>query len=312
MTVSVLAKTKDIERAEWLELRRQGIGGSDAPIVLGLSRYKSPVGLWLEKTGQIVPEEVGEYAYWGQRLEDIVAGEFTLRTGLKVKRKNAILTHSEYPFMIANIDRMIVGERAGLECKTTSAYRKDDWEGDNVPDAYYVQCQHYMAVTGYKTWYIACLIGGNTFVHKVVVRDDAFIERMIEVQKQFWDHVVNGTMPAVDGSDACADALKSLYPESNGKMVALPAIAESFITQYESAKQDEDAAKLRKQEAQHSLEELLGDNEIGQINGRAVNWKSRKAPERFDSKTFKVDFPDLHAKYAKVGEPSRWFSIKEM
>jgi len=311
MTVAVLAKINDKEqRTEWLELRRQGIGGSDAPIVLGLSRYKSPVGLWLEKTGQIVPEEAGEAAYWGQKLEDIVAKEFMLRTGMRVRQDNKMRNNTEHPFMIANLDRLIIGKHEGLECKTASAYRKDGWTDDNIPDAYYVQCQHYMAVTGYKTWHIACLIGGNTFVHKAVARDEEFIAKLIEVEREFWDHVVNGTMPAVDGSDACADTLKSLYPESNGKVVALSALAESYINQYESAKRDEDVAQERKQAAQHSLQEMLGENEIGQINGRTVTWKSTKAPERFDGETFKKEFPDLYAKFAKVGKAPRRFSIK--
>jgi len=310
MTVAVVAKTKGTEREEWLELRRRGIGGSDAPIVLGLSRYKSPVGLWLEKTGQIIQEEAGEYAYWGQQLEDIVAREFMLRTGMRVRQDNKMRSSIEHSFMIANLDRIIVGKHEGLECKTTSAYRKDDWEDDNIPDAYYVQCQHYMAVTGYKTWHIACLIGGNTFVHKAIARDDEFITRLIEVEREFWEHVVNNTMPAIDGSDACNDALKSLYPASNGKVVALPALAESYINQYESAKRDEDAVIKRKKAAQQLLEEMLGENEIGQINGRIVSWKTIKAAERIDSKTLKADLPDLYAKYVKSGEATRRFSLK--
>ena len=105
-------------------------------------------------------------AYFGNVLEEVVAQEFAKRTGLKVQRRNAILQHPAYPWMLANVDRLIVGERIGLECKTASEYLKKEWEGEEIPVTYLLQCQHYMAVTGYEAWWIAVLIGGNKFVYK--------------------------------------------------------------------------------------------------------------------------------------------------
>ena len=212
--------------------------------------------------------------------------------------------------MLANVDRLIVGCKIGLECKTTSAYNKAEWEDDNIPDAYYIQCQHYMAVTGYKSWYIAVLIGGNKFRYKEIKRDDELIAKLIELEAAFWQHVVNGTMPSTDGSDACGNALLTLYPDSNGEEVLLPDTAEILIREYESANSEEKAAIERKKAAQAALELMLGVNERGRIGNRIVNWKSVKAAERFDTKLFKVDYPDLAAQYTKLGEPSRRFSIK--
>src|SRR5690606_30783967 len=127
--------------------------------------------------------------------------EFSLRTGLKVRRRNAILQHQQYEWMIANIDREVVGVREGLECKTTSAFNAGEWKNDEIPAPYIVQCQHYMAVTGYSAWWIAVLIGGNKFVYKRIERDDELIEQLIELEKDFWEnHVMKNVPPEMDGS----------------------------------------------------------------------------------------------------------------
>src|SRR5699024_1428625 len=131
-----------------------------------------------------------EAIHWGNILEDVVADEFARVTGKRVRKRNQTFVHSKYKFMIANIDRDVVGERALLECKTTSAYNADQWEGDNIPPSYMCQIQHYMAVLDYEKAYIAVLIGGQKFVWKEVQRDDEFIELMIEQEKHFWNEHV--------------------------------------------------------------------------------------------------------------------------
>ena len=168
------------DRKAWEKLRNIGIGGSDAAIIAGLNRWKSPFKLWQEKTGQVEPEDLSdnEYVYWGTVLEQAVADRFTELTGLKVK-KCGTLQSLDYPFMIANVDRLVVGENAGLECKTANGFKAKEWEGDNVPDGYYLQCQHYMAVTNCEKWYIACLIGGNHFVWKEIPRNEEDITALI-------------------------------------------------------------------------------------------------------------------------------------
>ena len=165
MQAKVLANTLHMDRKAWLEARKQGLGGSDVATIAGLSKWKSQVQVFLEKTQAIEQEDVQSEAYFGNVLEEVVAQEFAKRTGLKVQRRNAILQHPAYPWMLANVDRLIVGERIGLECKTASEYLKK-WEGEEIPVTYLLQCQHYMAVTGYEAWWIAVLIGGNKFVYK--------------------------------------------------------------------------------------------------------------------------------------------------
>lgn len=306
MNGQVLAKTLDMDRDKWLELRRQGIGGSDAAAVAGLNPWKSPVEVWLEKTGQITEQPDNEKMYWGRVLEDIIAQEFSRRTGLKVWRRNAILQHPEYPFMIANIDRRIVGKEEGLECKTASEYVKDQWKDDNVPDMYIIQCQHYMAVTGAKAWWIAVLIGGNCFKYTKIERDEEIIEYLIKIESDFWRLVEENTPPEPDGSEASTQLLARLYPEAEPESrIRLPLEAKDLIRQYEAAKLDEQEARTRKEEAANKLKAMLKDKEVGLIGDREVRWKSIIST-RFDTKRFKKDHPDLYKQYVKESEYRRF------
>lgn len=310
MAMVISASTRDMTREQWLEERRKGIGGSDAAAIAGLSRYRSPIQVYMDKHGLIEPPEENEAMYWGTRLEDIVAEEFSLRTGLKIRRRNAILRHPKYPWMLANVDRLIVGKDEGLECKTTSAYKASEWDGDEIPWEYAIQCHHYMAVTGYSAWWIAVLIGGNKFVYKRIERDEEIIRNLIKIESDFWNnHVLKQIPPDPDGSEASSEFLKKLYPESNGKTIQLPPDdVESLIEQYERAKEEERAASERKSEAENKIKALLGDYEVGVWKDRKIIWKTRRS-NRFDTKQFQKDHPDLYEQYL-YESASRYFSIK--
>jgi putative phage-type endonuclease len=306
-----LASTKDISREMWLKLRTKGIGGSDAAAIAGLSKWKSPVQVWLEKTGQAPLEEAqSEAAYWGTKQEALVAEEFSLRTGLKVRRCNQILQHPDYPFMIANVDRLIVGQKAGLECKTASEYLKSEWEGEEVPAPYLLQCQHYMAVTGYDAWWIAVLIGGNKFVYKKIERDDELIQQIIQIESDFWNnHVVPQVPPMMDGSEASTNLLKSMYPTGEPESeTELPLEADDLIVQLEEAKQQAKAAEERVTELENRLKAMLGEFETGIASRHIVTWKTVTS-NRIDSKALATDHPDIYQKYLKPSV-SRRFSVK--
>jgi putative phage-type endonuclease len=185
MSAIVVASTADMPRDRWLEWRRKGIGGSDVGVVCGVSRYKSPVELFMEKTGQLPLENASESAYWGQQLESLVKTEFTKRTGIEVFSVSKILRSKDYPYMLANLDGVCKHPTLGtcvFECKTSSAFRAAEWE-ESVPQEYLLQCQHYLSVTGYAGAYIAVLIGGNTFKHTFIERDEELISMLIK-----WEH----------------------------------------------------------------------------------------------------------------------------
>ncbi len=307
----ILASTQNMPYEEWLEYRKKGIGGSDASVVCGINKYKSPVELWMEKTNQLPYQEAGEAAYWGTQLEALVRNEFTKRTGIAVNTVSQILQHENYPFMLANLDGTCQHHDYGdciFEAKTASAYKTGEWE-DKIPDEYLLQIQHYMAVTGYRGAYIAVLIGGNTFKWKFIERDEEIISMLITLESDFWGHVQNGLPPALDGSSASEKILAERFPESIPKSkIELPEDAEKLIAEYNSACEKLEEISERKNKAENLLKEMLGENEIGTSGNNIITWKS-VSQERFDSKTFKAEHSVLYKKYANKISYRR-FSIK--
>ena len=311
MPAKILVSTENMPYADWLEYRKQGIGGSDASVVCGISRYKSPVELWMEKTNQLPPQEAGEAAYWGTQLEPFVRAEFTKRTGIEVSHKSELLQSEEYPFMLANLDGTCEVSDVGtciFEAKTASAYKAGEWE-DTIPDEYQLQIQHYMAVTGYAGAYIAVLIGGNTFKWRFVERDEELISMLIELESAFWNHVQDCTPPPLDGSDAAAKFLSERFPMSKPTShISLPDTAADVLAQFDEACAELEAVTERKQKAENLLKEMLGDNEVGTTAGRVITWKS-VAQERLDSKTLKAEHAALCKKYTNKTSYRR-FTIK--
>ena len=302
--------SKNATREEWLKVRKLGLGGSDMAAVLGLSPWRSPIDVWLDKTSDTVEKKESEPMYWGNVLEEVVAQEFAKRSGYKVRNNNFTLQSEEYPYLLANIDREIVGLDAGLECKTANAFKANEWDGDNVPDAYYIQCQHYMAVTGKSSWWIACLVGGNIFHYKEIKRNEEVIAAIIDTGAAFWELVESKTMPAPDDTKQCENALKKLYQKSNGQSVELPANYGNMILDYLEIKNQLSELEAKKRGIENVMKDFLKDNERATYGEHFVSWKSTKPRETFDAKAFKADYPELHKKYIKVGEPSRRMDIK--
>jgi putative phage-type endonuclease len=311
----VLVSTAEMTRQEWLETRTKGIGGSDASIVLGLNKWKTPFELWLEKTGQVVPvESQNEAAYFGTLLEDLVAKEFEIRSGKKVRKRNAMFYHPDYPFITANVDRLIVGEKAILECKTTSSYNAKEWEDEEIPANYIVQLQHYLGVLGpeYKKAYIAVLIGGQRFVWKEVDRDDELIDMIFQSEQTFWEHHVEKKIPPkLDGSTAAEEFLKERYAESNPeKTIDLKYEYKEKIDELLSLKDTIKELKTREKELENEIKNELKDAETGFVKNYQINWKP-VTQKRVDSKKLKSLFPDVYEKVIK--ETSyRKFNIKEL
>lgn len=312
MSATVLTSTENMPYADWLEYRKRGIGGADASVVCGISRYKSPVELWMEKTNQISCQEAGEAAYWGTQLEAMVRTEFSKRTGVEVRRVLQLLQSTEHPFMLANLDGVCEHPDLGacvFEAKTASAYKAGEWD-DAIPDEYMLQIQHYMAVTGYQGAYIAVLIGGNTFRWRFVARDEGLIASLIELEADFWNHVKDGTPPPLDGSNAAVRFLSEQFPNSTPQsQIILPDTAAELLRQYEDAcEQLEDIAQ-QKQQAENLLKQMMGENEIGKLENHIVTWKSI-AQERLDSKTLKAEHPALYRKYTNRTSYRR-FSVRK-
>lgn len=309
-----VVNTADMSTLDWLKYRQKlGIGGSEMAAILGYNKWTDIVDVWVNKTAKTVEvTEDNEYMYWGRKLEDMLASEFEIRTGKKVRRNNYILQSVKYPWLFANIDRELVGVDEGLEIKTTSEYKTKEWEGDNVPTAYYIQCQHYMAVTGFKRWWIAVLIGGNNFKYKCIERNEGDINLIIESGREFWKMVEDNVMPAVTGSENSTKALQGIYKETKDETKELPLEANTYVEKYEEAKANKYKWAEEETLAKNQLCALLGHAENGIAGTYRISWKPTKGRSSFDTKKFRKDHPDLADKYTKVSEGTRRFTIKNM
>lgn len=288
-----LLNIKDLTREEWLQERMTGIGGSDAGTILGVNKWKSKTQLFFEKTNPEMIQEINnEFIYWGNMMEDVVADEFARRTGKKVRRDNRMLRHPEHKFMMANLDRVVVGEKALLECKTTSQYNKEQWEDDNVPAQYLCQIQHYMAVTGYEKAYIAVLIGGNNFVWKEIPRDDELIEILIEAEKDFWENnVQSGVIPEIDGSEATSDFINYMYKDIDNEEIELGSEADTLMKSIESIKEDIKEQQQLQKKYENQLKDSLGHNTAGKTAAYLATWKQQTRRS--------IDKKALEEKYGK-------------
>ncbi len=311
-TMHILTSIKDMDRTQWLLTRRQGIGGSDAGIIMGLNKYKTAFELWLDKTGQVLPDEsAGEAAYWGNQMEEVVAKEFEKRTGKKVRRSNMMYQHPEHDFMLANVDRFIVGEDALLECKTASAYLAKEWESDEVPATYLVQIQHYLAVTGKSKAYVAVLIGGNKFIWKEIDRDEELINQIIAFELDFWETNVKGQLaPALDGSSAAEKYLKDRFAKSEDKQIILPKTFNEYLTERANLERDIKLLETRKKEIDNNIKGHMESAEKALSDNYEVSWKSMTS-KRVDTKKLKEKFSDIYLTVLMESH-SRKFTVKEI
>lgn len=313
MAVNVAAVTKGLAQEEWLALRKQGIGGSDASAVAGVNRYKTPLTVWAEKTGLYEPERAGEPAYWGNQLEDVVAREFTIRTGLRVKRSHKMYKHPKYPYMLGNVDRLIIDKDRGkgiLECKTASAFKASEWQEGRVPDEYAIQLQHYLAVLHMDYGYFAVLIGGNQFKHQLVERNPVIIDALIEIEHKFWDeHVRTGIPPSVGDSEADTELLQALYPTSKACAMELTSDQHHLITELRTMQEEEKKIQSRMTWLKNQVKGTLQENEVANFNGLPVaTWKTTESM-RVDTKRLKAEQPEIYRKYT-VSTSSRRFVMK--
>ena len=308
--------TEGMSYADWLLSRRRGIGGSDVAKILGLSKYSSPYQIWMDKTGKIDIDtsETSEATYWGHRMEEVVAQEFAKRTGKQVEESKLIYFHKDYPFLLANVDRLVVGEDAILECKTASEYLKDAWEGDEIPIAYLAQVQHYLNVLDKPKAYIACLIGGNKFVWKEIQRDDELIEQMTEKLVDFWEnYVLADVAPSVDGNASTTEFLNKMYGKDyHDHSIELNAQQIQDLKNLKELKKYESDIKEQINGIENRIKNALGESEatFGNSMEYKVSWKSFSRVT-VDSKLLKSKYPEVYENVTNKSESKR-FTVKEI
>lgn len=292
--------------------RQSFIGGSDAAAVLGLSRWSTPLQVWAIKTGQIPEPDISSKiaVKLGLKLEDTVADFFADETGKKVRRCNETLYHPQYPFLAANIDRRVVGEESILECKTASAWKAKEWQGEDIPQEYIIQCYHYLAVTGAKKAYIAVLIGNQDFQWKEIQRDEKLIKDMVKKEVDFWENfIVPKVMPA---QIYCNDTetLYSLFPqEKEGSTVELGDDVDAMIESLQAQKQDCKTLEMYIEKQENEIKMMLKDAEIGLTPHHKISWKAQSR-KNIDTKKLREEMPEIAGKYEREVS-NRYFRISK-
>ena len=300
--------TQEEDENEWLANRTKGIGGSDVGAICGVNKYSSARLVYLKKTGQYQDSEdefseaALERMHFGRLLEPIVANEYVRRTGNKVIVAPATLAHKDYPWAIANVDRLIVNDKGIpygiLECKTASEYMDEDWSEGNVPLSYLYQLNWYLWITGLEYGVIACLVGGNKFYHYETWRNDELLKNeIIPKVDRFWNyHVKNLIEPELTGTDVDSE----LVANENSEVIKGSEIVLEDETMNElAAIVKECRAKIKEleateKEAANRLKEALKNNEIGYTKDYIIKWSPR-SQSRIDIEKLKKKYPAVYA-----------------
>lgn len=280
------------------ELRRTGIGGSDAAAIAGFDNYRSALAVYYEKTGEYYEDSAGEAAQWGQLLEGPVADEFARRHNVDVVTAPPFVRHPEHEFMFANVDRDIVQEPdAILEVKTAGYWMSANWE-DGVPERAQVQVQHYLAVREKTRAHVAVLLGGQRYADFILERDDRVINALLRMELDFWERVQERRPPPADGSASSKAALDGVWsPLSEGKAIVLPPDAGEWFARRAVAHEAEKAAKAAKAECDNLIRQALEDGEQGWLDGQLV-CTLKEIPESPVKATVRRAYKKLHVKAA--------------
>ena len=319
-TAKRLANTKNMDYQEWLEVRKQGIGSSDAATACGLNPYMSMLELWMIKTGrtqQNVDDDSSGVAplYWGKQLEPLVAEYYSMHTNNKVRRINAVLQHPDpdKSFMLANLDYAVVGsdDVQILECKTAGEHGAKLWR-DGVPLYVLCQVQHQLAVTGKQAAHVCVLICGHETKIFKVTRSESVIQHIIQAERYFWECVETDTPPSVDASESAAKAIQQLYPAH------IPLSVED-LSQNENANLMFDQLIKMKEEIQHKQERfdqlkhhiqmLMKDAERATFAHGSVVWKKAKDSISLNTKALLQHQPELIELYPLQKQGGRRFNI---
>jgi len=288
-------------------MERKGfLGGSDCAAIMGMSRWSTPLQVWAEKTGQIVrPEIDSEACELGKELEDYVARRFTRKTGIEVemllddKGRRLRHSHKKYPYISCEIDRRVKDKKIIMECKTASAWKSKEWQGEEIPVEYILQCQHMMLVTDAPSCWIACLIGNQSFVYREIPRDDKLIEVILDKEVDFWEnYVLTGIMP-VNVNHKDIDTLDELWQgKTTEEAILLGDDVNMLIESRQGLLADVKSVQAGIDDIEAQIKAHLKEHSQGTTSHYVINWKEQIS-KRLDTKRIKAEKPEIYTEYAK-------------
>lgn len=300
--------------------RSKYIGGSDIGAILGLSRFKSPLDVWMEKTGReykpcdSLPMRFGSFA------ESFVASEYARATSSALLHDESIYIHPSHAYMSSHIDRFILGDGENLpptrilECKTANPFAQNEWGeagSDQVPMSYLAQCIWYMAITQIEKADLAVLFGNSDFRIYEITRDLELEALVLQKAQLFWtEHVLKDIPPPAQNEADCqmlfskGDSSQSV--QATKEIVELTNRFHLLNSEIEVREQE---ISLIKQ----TLMTQMGEAEILTHQGKALaTWKAPKPSFRLDSKRLEFDHPEIASDYKMPIQNSRRLVIKEL
>lgn len=302
--------TDKIDKETWLRARKKGITGTDAGAITGMNPYKSSFSVYQEKISEEITEvEDNERMREGRDLEAYVAKRFTEATGLKTRRALAVFQNDEHPVLLADYDRLVVGQRIGLECKTVSPYAAGQWANGKIPMHYLMQVQHYLAVSGYDSWYLAALIFGQELIIHKIERDEELIQSLITIEERFWrENVEKKIPPEPDGSDDYTKMLEKKYHGDREKEIQLFGF-DSKLRRRDEINELLDRLTLEKTIIDQEIKNRMGEASYARTDRYQISW-TESVQNRIDAKMLKQAEPQTYERYLKQVN-SRRFSVKK-
>lgn len=304
-----MVSTLDMPQKEWLAYRKMGITGTDAGAIAGMNPYVSAFQVYHDKLTDETEDIDNESMRQGRDLEEYVAQRFTEETGFKVRRANAIFQNEEYPFMLADFDRLVVGQKIGLECKTVSPYSEEKWKDGAIPLHYQMQVQHYLAVSGFDCWYVAALIFGREFIIRKIERDEELIKYLIRVEKKFWyGNVMAHVLPDPDGTKECSEQIARLYYKTDLQKTVQLNGCNQMLKRREELSSLMDKLEKEKNEIDQKIKLEMQDAAYGYTEDYKVSWVTVER-NQIDSKKLKAEKPEIYKEYS-TNSSSRRFTVK--
>ena len=313
MSYTVYADVRELTHDQWLENRKSGIGGSDAGAIMGVNPYRGAYSVWADKLGKTNPVEDNEALRQGRDFEDYVARRFAEKTGLRVRREYGMLRSDVWPWMVANIDRRIIGEHAGLECKTSRDVHMKRYKNGDFPLEYYCQCLHYLAVTGWDKWYLAVLVYGTDLLTFEIKREDVEddIGALIKAEDSFWhEYVMPERQPLPDGLESTTKALGAVWAYSDPES-AIDADDETdaLLSRLCGLKRERKTLDDQISEAENMVKARMQEAEVLRGSDATATWKGVDV-KRLSERKIREKFPDIDLDELKETTHTRRFALK--
>jgi len=305
--------------------RSKYLGGSDIGAILGLSKYRSPMDVWLEKTGKVSSTIENLPIRFGTFAEAFVASEYARATGTTLVEYSKAICHPQYSYLQGHIDRFITSNSTELfktdgtctashllECKTANPFTQSQWGepgSDEVPMSYLAQCHWYLCMTQLERCDLAVLFGNSDFRIYQITRDSELESTLLQAALTFWqDHVLTDIPP---DAKTMGDYQKLFTKEVPGKTLEATNQTRLLI---ESAKEINAMIDSKEQELEQIKKLLMQEMQEAQeltYQGKILaTWKKPKASFRFDIKRFECEHPDLFPLYQMPIQNSRRLVIK--